>query len=225
MGPPQGRAEGKENLPRPAAHAPPNAPQDPIGLLGTQGTLLAHGHPVVPQDTRSLSAELHSSRSAPACTGAWGCSSPGAGPCICLCWTSSGSFLPNFLACPGHTEWQHSLLYLQVSCICHSAGQCAAASKELQAGGEGCCRSRVVVEDAVRLWLSSPALILYDKEQTAMAAAPGSLLSPCLALQVWNLRFPVQTASIAQVPHDQTQSRDGAGVCLRPVREALREGP
>jgi len=61
MGPPQGRAEGKENLPRPAAHTPPNhrmvgvgrdlcgsssPPQDPIGLLGTQGTLLAHGHPV-----------------------------------------------------------------------------------------------------------------------------------------------------------------------------------
>ena len=34
---------------------------------------------------RSLSAELLSSRAAPACTGAWGCSSPAAGPCICLC--------------------------------------------------------------------------------------------------------------------------------------------
>ena len=44
MGPPQGRAEGQENLPRPAAHTPPHAPQDPIGLLGTQGTLLARGH-------------------------------------------------------------------------------------------------------------------------------------------------------------------------------------
>ena len=41
MGPPQGRAEGEENLPRPAAHTPLNAPQDPIGLLGTQGTLTA----------------------------------------------------------------------------------------------------------------------------------------------------------------------------------------
>ena len=48
MGPPQGRAEGEENLPRPAAHTPLNAPQDPIGLLGTQGTLLAHGQLVIP---------------------------------------------------------------------------------------------------------------------------------------------------------------------------------
>jgi len=47
MGPPQGRAEGEENLPRPAAHTPLDAPQDPIGLLATQGTLLAHGHPVM----------------------------------------------------------------------------------------------------------------------------------------------------------------------------------
>jgi len=52
MGPPQGRAEVEENLPRPAAHTPPNASQDPIGLLGSQGTLLAHGHPVVHQDTQ-----------------------------------------------------------------------------------------------------------------------------------------------------------------------------
>jgi len=43
MGPPQGRAEGEENLPRPAGHTAPNASQDPICLLGTQGTLLAHG--------------------------------------------------------------------------------------------------------------------------------------------------------------------------------------
>ena len=52
MGPHQGRVEGKENFPRPAAHTPFDAPQDPIGLLGTQGTLLAHGHPVIHQDTQ-----------------------------------------------------------------------------------------------------------------------------------------------------------------------------
>jgi len=57
MGPHQGRAEGKENLPRPAAHTRPDAPQDPIGLLGTQGTLLAHAHPVVHQHTQ---VPLHS---------------------------------------------------------------------------------------------------------------------------------------------------------------------
>jgi len=43
MGPHQGRADGEENLPRPAGRALLNAPQDPIGLLGSQGTLLAHG--------------------------------------------------------------------------------------------------------------------------------------------------------------------------------------
>ena len=59
---------------------------------------------------RSLSAELLSSRSVPACTGAWGCSSPGAGPCPCPCWTSWGSSVPNSPACPGLAEWQHSLL-------------------------------------------------------------------------------------------------------------------
>jgi len=36
-------AEGEENLPRPSGHVPLNAPQDTIGLLGNQGTLLAHG--------------------------------------------------------------------------------------------------------------------------------------------------------------------------------------
>jgi len=39
MGPHQGRAEGKQNLPQPAGHTPLNAPQDSIGLLGNQGTL------------------------------------------------------------------------------------------------------------------------------------------------------------------------------------------
>jgi len=50
MGPPQGRAEEEENLPRPAAHTPPHAPQDPTGLLGTQGTLLAHGQQQHPRN-------------------------------------------------------------------------------------------------------------------------------------------------------------------------------
>ena len=51
MGPHQGSVEGKENLPRPAGHTLLDAPQDAIGLLGNQGTLLAHGQPVVHQDT------------------------------------------------------------------------------------------------------------------------------------------------------------------------------
>ena len=41
MGPHQGRVEGKENLPQPVGHTPLDAPQDAIGLLGNQGTLLA----------------------------------------------------------------------------------------------------------------------------------------------------------------------------------------
>ena len=44
MGPHQRRAEGKKNLPQPAGHTPPNAPQDAIGLLGSQGTLLVHSN-------------------------------------------------------------------------------------------------------------------------------------------------------------------------------------
>jgi len=52
MGPHQGRAEGEKNLPRPTGHTPLNAPQDPTGLLGNQGTLLAHGQPVIPRDTQ-----------------------------------------------------------------------------------------------------------------------------------------------------------------------------
>jgi len=45
MGPHWGRAEGEQNLLRPSAHTPPNAPQDPVSFLGSQGTLLAHGQP------------------------------------------------------------------------------------------------------------------------------------------------------------------------------------
>ena len=41
MRPHQGSVEGKENLPRPAGHTSLDAPQDPIGFLGSQGTPLA----------------------------------------------------------------------------------------------------------------------------------------------------------------------------------------
>jgi len=70
---------------------------------------------------RSLSVELLSSRSAPACTGSWGYSSLGAGPCACPCWTSSSSSAPNSPASPGHAEWQHSLpVYLPLlPASCH----------------------------------------------------------------------------------------------------------
>ncbi|PKU30613.1 rna-directed dna polymerase from mobile element jockey-like [Limosa lapponica baueri] len=52
MGPPQGRAEGQDDPPPPAGHTLPDAPQETIGLLGHKGTLLAHGHLVVHQDSQ-----------------------------------------------------------------------------------------------------------------------------------------------------------------------------
>ncbi|PKU40437.1 sterol regulatory element-binding protein cleavage-activating hypothetical protein [Limosa lapponica baueri] len=52
MGPHQGRAEGQDDLPPPAGHTLPDAPQDAIGLLGHKGTLLAPGHPIVHQDSQ-----------------------------------------------------------------------------------------------------------------------------------------------------------------------------
>ena len=52
MGSHKGSVEGEKNLPRPAGHIPVDAPQDAIGLLGSQGTLLAHGQLVIHQDTQ-----------------------------------------------------------------------------------------------------------------------------------------------------------------------------
>ena len=52
MGPHQGRVEGEENLPQPAGHTPLNSPQDPIGIPGNQGTLLAYGQLVVRQHSQ-----------------------------------------------------------------------------------------------------------------------------------------------------------------------------
>ena len=64
--PHQGRAEGKDHLPRPAGHSILSAPQDPIGLLGHQGALLAlMANLLATRTPRSSSAELLSSRSAP----------------------------------------------------------------------------------------------------------------------------------------------------------------
>ena len=49
---PRAEQRGKENLLWPAGHTLLDAPQDATGLLGSQGTLLAHGQPVVHQDTQ-----------------------------------------------------------------------------------------------------------------------------------------------------------------------------
>jgi len=65
MWPHQGRTEGEDHLPYLLATFL-DTPQDTTGLLGHQGTLLAHGQPVAHQHTQVL---LHrsdlSSRSAP----------------------------------------------------------------------------------------------------------------------------------------------------------------
>jgi len=84
-------------------------PRTPLAFLAARALCWLMVNLLSPSTPRSLSAELLSSRSAPACTGAWGCSSPGARPCTCPCWTSSGSSAPNSRACPGHAEWQHNL--------------------------------------------------------------------------------------------------------------------
>ena len=106
MGPYKGRVEGKENLPRPAGRTLLNGVQDPIGLLGNQGTLLAHGQLIVP----GPSPQSYFLEDQPrACTGALGYSSLGAGPCTCFCWIPSRSSPHNSPACPGFAEWQHSL--------------------------------------------------------------------------------------------------------------------
>jgi len=63
MGPLQGRVEGEENLPRPAGHTPLNARQETIGLLRNQGTLLAHGQPVIHQERWRIHFFTHTSSS------------------------------------------------------------------------------------------------------------------------------------------------------------------
>lgn len=84
-------------------------PRIPLAFLatGAHGWLMDNLSTRMP---RSFSAELLSSRSAPARSGAWGYSSlgPGAGPCTCVCWISRGSSLPISPACPDPSEWQHS---------------------------------------------------------------------------------------------------------------------
>jgi len=47
MWPPRGGVQGEDPIPQPSGHIPFNAPQDTIGLLGHQGTLLSHSQPVV----------------------------------------------------------------------------------------------------------------------------------------------------------------------------------
>lgn len=47
---------------------------------------------------------------APTCADAWGYSSIGAGPCICVCWISEFYALPISPACQDPSEWQHNTL-------------------------------------------------------------------------------------------------------------------
>ena len=67
------RAEqrGRITPPGPAGHAPPHVPQDPMGLLAPRAHRWLMGNLLCTRAPRSFSAELPSSRSAPACAGAW----------------------------------------------------------------------------------------------------------------------------------------------------------
>ena len=73
MGPHQGSVEGKENLPRPAGPTLLDAPQDPIGFLGSQGTLLAYG-PSVSLNVESLTPNAVSPQP-PSCAEEWAAAS------------------------------------------------------------------------------------------------------------------------------------------------------
>ena len=85
-------------------------PRTPLVFLATRThcwswlTCCPPGHPGPSSQSCSLSGPPW------ACTGAWGCSFPGAGPCTCPFWTSSGSSAPNSPACAGLAGWHHSLL-------------------------------------------------------------------------------------------------------------------
>lgn len=59
MRPHQGRAEGKDHLPRPAGHTLLNVPQNAISLLGHEGTLLPHSQPAVHQDCPDRTQGFH----------------------------------------------------------------------------------------------------------------------------------------------------------------------
>lgn len=67
-------------------------PRIPLAVLATR----THWPMDIFLSTRtsgSFSKELPSSRSPPVCPGPWGYSSPGAGPCTCLCWIADSSSL------------------------------------------------------------------------------------------------------------------------------------
>jgi len=88
-------AEEEDHLPQPDSHAVFNVPQDITGILSHKGTILAHGQPVVHQNTQVL---LHKTiYQQVTCSDAHSYSFPGARLHTC----SVGSFLPNSQICPG----------------------------------------------------------------------------------------------------------------------------
>jgi len=117
-----GQSRGGGEPPRPAGHTPLDASQDTIGLFWQPGHTASSWSTCRPPALPGPSLQSCSPAGQPqAFTGVLGCSSPGAGPCPCPCWTSSRSSAPNSPACPGLTEWQHSLLmYLPLLPVwCH----------------------------------------------------------------------------------------------------------
>jgi len=110
--PNQGRVEGEDHLPWPVGQAPFKAPQDPTGLLGQLGTLLAHCQPAIHQDPQVLLHRAPLQQVMPLYWYLW------------LFLLRSKTLLLLLLniiwfillcspACPGLAEWQHRLQVCQ----------------------------------------------------------------------------------------------------------------
>lgn len=95
--------QGKNHSPWLAGSTLVNTAQDVVACLYCKGTLLAHVHLIVLQDPHVLFLRnCFLARQCPPCIAAQGYSSPHAGYCIFLRWSSWGSICP---ACLGPDFW------------------------------------------------------------------------------------------------------------------------
>ena len=95
-------------------------PRIPLAFLATRAHCWLLVNLLSTRTPRSLSTELFSNRSALSLYWCNGLFLP-RWRNTCPCWTSSSSSLPNSPACPGITEWQHSLLVYPplLPVLCH----------------------------------------------------------------------------------------------------------
>ena len=108
--------ERVDHLPQPASNTPPCAAWILLAFLATS----SHCCWLI-FNLMSTQVLLCQAGQPLACTGAWGCSSPGAGLCISPCWTSWDSCQPSSPACWGPSGWQHNPLVYRPSFpgLCH----------------------------------------------------------------------------------------------------------